>query len=108
MDTFRQPGTYVYLSHNLIEAVLFGAISHIKVDGHLQRPSGSGQNSILGLGVPSTRRRRVIRLTSKTLRDCHPTGGGLSDDSEIRVCDMTCLCNHSAEIDCGSCDKVTL
>ncbi|MDA8015132.1 MAG: copper-containing nitrite reductase [Gammaproteobacteria bacterium] len=30
---FRQPGTYVYLSHNLIEAVLLGAISHIKVDG---------------------------------------------------------------------------
>ena len=31
--TFRQPGTYVYLSHNLIEAVLLGAISHIIVDG---------------------------------------------------------------------------
>lgn len=31
--TFRQPGTYVYLSHNLIEAVLFGAISHVKVEG---------------------------------------------------------------------------
>ena len=30
---FHQPGTYVYLSHNLIEAVLLGAISHIKVDG---------------------------------------------------------------------------
>jgi len=30
---FRQPGTYVYLSHNLIEAVLLGAISHVKVDG---------------------------------------------------------------------------
>ncbi len=33
MYTFRQPGTYVYLSHNLIEAIMFGAISHIKVDG---------------------------------------------------------------------------
>lgn len=31
--TFKQPGTYVYLSHNLIEAVLLGAISHIKVEG---------------------------------------------------------------------------
>ncbi len=31
--TFKQPGTYVYLSHNLIEAVMLGAISHIKVDG---------------------------------------------------------------------------
>ncbi|KAK3606768.1 hypothetical protein CHS0354_018362 [Potamilus streckersoni] len=30
---FRQPGTYVYLSHNLIEAVMLGAISHVKVDG---------------------------------------------------------------------------
>ena len=33
MYTFRQPGTYVYLSHNLIEAVMLGAVSHIKVDG---------------------------------------------------------------------------
>ena len=33
MYTFHQPGTYVYLSHNLIEAVMLGAISHIKVDG---------------------------------------------------------------------------
>ncbi len=31
--TFRQPGTYVYLSHNLIEAVMLGALSQIKVDG---------------------------------------------------------------------------
>lgn len=31
--TFKQPGTYVYLSHNLIEAFMFGAISHIKVEG---------------------------------------------------------------------------
>ena len=30
---FKQPGTYVYLSHNLIEAVLLGAISHVKVEG---------------------------------------------------------------------------
>ena len=30
---FRQPGTYAYLSHNLIEALLFGAISHVKVEG---------------------------------------------------------------------------
>ncbi len=31
--TFKQPGTYVYLSHNLIEAVLLGAVAQIKVDG---------------------------------------------------------------------------
>ena len=31
--TFRQSGTYVYLSHNLIEAVQLGALSHVIVDG---------------------------------------------------------------------------
>lgn len=33
MYTFQQPGTYVYLSHNLIEALNLGAISQIRVDG---------------------------------------------------------------------------
>ena len=31
--TFRQPGTYVYLNHNLIEAFQFGALAEIKVEG---------------------------------------------------------------------------
>jgi len=31
--TFKQPGTYVYLNHNLIEAFLLGAAAYIKVDG---------------------------------------------------------------------------
>jgi len=31
--TFRQPGLYAYLSHNLIEAFLLGAAAHIVVDG---------------------------------------------------------------------------
>lgn len=31
--TFKQPGTYVYLSHNLIEAVMLGASAEIRVDG---------------------------------------------------------------------------
>jgi nitrite reductase (NO-forming) len=31
--TFRQPGTYVYLNHNLIEAILLGAAAHINVEG---------------------------------------------------------------------------
>ena len=31
--TFEQPGTYVYLTHNLIEAFLLGAVAHIEVDG---------------------------------------------------------------------------
>lgn len=31
--TFKQPGVYVYLNHNLIEAVEFGAAAHVVVDG---------------------------------------------------------------------------
>ncbi len=31
--TFRQPGAYAYLSHNLIEATMLGAVAHIVVDG---------------------------------------------------------------------------
>jgi len=31
--TFRQPGLHVYLSHNLIEAILLGAVAHINVSG---------------------------------------------------------------------------
>lgn len=30
---FKQPGTYAYVNHNLIEALLLGAAAHIKVDG---------------------------------------------------------------------------
>jgi len=30
---FRQPGTYVYVNHNLIEAVLYGAAAHVQVTG---------------------------------------------------------------------------
>ena len=30
---FRQPGTYVYLNHNLIEAIMLGAAAHIQVAG---------------------------------------------------------------------------
>jgi nitrite reductase (NO-forming) len=31
--TFRQPGIYAYLTHNLIEAVQLGATAHFKVEG---------------------------------------------------------------------------
>jgi len=31
--TFKQPGLYAYVNHNLIEAVLKGALAHFKVDG---------------------------------------------------------------------------
>jgi hypothetical protein len=31
--TFKQPGIYAYLNHNLIEAVLKGAYAHFKVEG---------------------------------------------------------------------------
>jgi nitrite reductase (NO-forming) len=31
--TFRQPGIYAYVNHNLIEAAMLGATAHFKVDG---------------------------------------------------------------------------
>ena len=31
--TFRQPGVYAYVNHNLIEAVLLGATGHVVVEG---------------------------------------------------------------------------
>lgn len=31
--TFRQPGLYVYLNHNLIEATVLGAAAHVQVEG---------------------------------------------------------------------------
>lgn len=31
--TFKQPGTHVYLSHNLIEAFMYGALGHVQVEG---------------------------------------------------------------------------
>ena len=33
MYQFRQPGLYVYLNHNLIEAFQLGAAAHIRVEG---------------------------------------------------------------------------
>ena len=33
MYTFEQPGTYAYVNHNLIEAVLLGAVAHIIAEG---------------------------------------------------------------------------
>jgi nitrite reductase (NO-forming) len=30
---FRQPGLYAYVNHNLIEAVLLGAVAHVRVEG---------------------------------------------------------------------------
>lgn len=33
IHTFRQPGLYAYLSHNLIEAFLLGAAAHFQVEG---------------------------------------------------------------------------
>lgn len=31
--TFKQPGLYAYVNHNLIEAVMLGAAAHISIDG---------------------------------------------------------------------------
>jgi nitrite reductase (NO-forming) len=33
MYTFKQPGVYAYVNHNLIEAVLLGATAHFVVEG---------------------------------------------------------------------------
>ena len=33
MYTFRQPGVYAYVNHNLIEAVMKGALAHVSVEG---------------------------------------------------------------------------
>ena len=30
---FKQPGTYVYLNHNLIQAIQLGAAAHVVVEG---------------------------------------------------------------------------
>ena len=30
---FRQPGLYAYVNHNLIEAILLGAVAHVQVEG---------------------------------------------------------------------------
>ena len=30
---FKQPGLYVYLSHNLIGAIMLGAAAHVNVEG---------------------------------------------------------------------------
>jgi nitrite reductase (NO-forming) len=45
MYTFKQPGVYTYLNHNLIEAINFGAALEIKVDGvwkndHMEQITG--------------------------------------------------------------------
>ncbi|MBA6287409.1 nitrite reductase, copper-containing [Colwellia sp. MB3u-4] len=33
MYTFKQPGSYAYVNHNLIEAVMLGALAHVSVEG---------------------------------------------------------------------------
>jgi nitrite reductase (NO-forming) len=61
--TFRQPGLYVYLNHNLIESVLLGALAHLQVEGNwnedlmkqLKAPSAIKES---GRGKPDFRSRR--------------------------------------------------
>ena len=51
--TFKQPGLYAYLNHNLIEAVELGALAHVNVDGdwnddlmtQVKAPAPTEQNS---------------------------------------------------------------
>ncbi|EEZ80779.1 MAG: respiratory nitrite reductase [uncultured Candidatus Thioglobus sp.] len=33
MYTFKQPGLYAYVNHNLIEAIMLGAAAHVSVEG---------------------------------------------------------------------------
>ena len=43
IHTIRQPGTYVYLSHNLIEAFLYDAKAILEAEGGVgKRPDGAG------------------------------------------------------------------
>jgi len=59
--TFLQPGLYVYVNHNLIEAVLLGANAHLKVEGEwnddlMQQVAAPaaipGQGTAPGVGIP--------------------------------------------------------
>jgi nitrite reductase (NO-forming) len=59
--TVLQPGLYVYLNHNLIEAVLLGANAHLKVEGEwnddlmkqVAAPAAiPGQGPAPGVGIP--------------------------------------------------------
>jgi nitrite reductase (NO-forming) len=31
--TFKQPGIYAYVNHNLIEAIMLGGAAHVSVEG---------------------------------------------------------------------------
>jgi nitrite reductase (NO-forming) len=58
--TFREPGIYAYVTHNLIEAVELGATAHFKVDGkwnddlmkQVRPPEPIGAGDKLGQVVP--------------------------------------------------------
>jgi len=60
--TFRQPGIYAYVNHNLIEAVELGATAHFKVDGtwnddlmkQVRPPEPIGAGDKLGALSPAT------------------------------------------------------
>jgi len=58
--TFRQPGIYAYLTHNLIEAIELGATAHFKVEGawnndlmtQVRPPEAIASNARTTLQVP--------------------------------------------------------
>ncbi len=35
--TFKQPGIYAYLNHNLIEAFMLGGAAHVSVKGKMEQ-----------------------------------------------------------------------
>ena len=48
---FKQPGPYVYISHNLIEAILLGAAAHVRMeresdDNLMEEIKGGGSHNL--------------------------------------------------------------
>ena len=65
--TFKQPGIYAYVNHNLIEAVELGAAAHFKVEGKwnddLMKPGeGAGTDSAQGAGRIADPKNNELRL----------------------------------------------
>ena len=65
MYRFRQPSTYAYVTHNLIEAIFLGALAHIKVEG-------SWDNKLMEQVLAPTAFKKLSRFCDVTLRPERP------------------------------------
>ena len=79
--TFRQPGLYAYLTHNLIEAVGLGALAHVIVEGpgtRRRRSSVHGLFSVHAVENSGMRRLTLHHLTGhyRTQRQTARQGTG--------------------------------